>query len=335
MPSEEDVTTLQPEAMLSPVQKLTWIKERSVESVRDALDRLVPDLSGGSITLQPWIETTDPRWSIGTAFVGTSSVAKFAWSKLGAERLWYEAQVLQSLDTQSSPGRFPKVVMTSRHPVLVVTQRVEGDPLTDELVGASNQSEVDEIGAELALFLSHLHQREVLASVMDAVGSLEGPQPQATTADLRSRIAPWIRVDQLQMVYRWCDWVDDVLRHSAEAVFVHGDLHGHNQVWNRDELRLRVVVDFESSGAAEAEYDFRYLPAQGPSIQLFLATTAHYQRRTQRTLHTDHVMAWHIRTVLGDALWRSEAAVPLPDGRTPSEWVDGLSGRLSDVQVGP
>jgi len=29
--------------------------------------------------------------------------------------------------------------------------------------------------------------------------------------------------------------------------------------------------DFESSGAAEAEYDFRYLPTQGPSVHLFLA----------------------------------------------------------------
>ncbi|GAA1673388.1 hypothetical protein GCM10009745_15410 [Kribbella yunnanensis] len=39
------------------------------------------------------------------------------------------------------------------------------------------------------------------------------------------------------------------------------------------------------------------------------------------------IMAWHLRTVLADALWRSEAGVPLPDHRSADEWVDDLGDR--------
>ena len=47
---------------------------------------------------------------------------------------------------------------------------------------------------------------------------------------------------------------------SGEPVFVHGDLHGYNQLWDQRRLRLRLVADFETSGAAEAEYDLRVIP---------------------------------------------------------------------------
>lgn len=45
----------------------------------------------------------------------------------------------------------------------------------------------------------------------------------------------------------------------------------------------------------------------------------HYQKLTGRRLSVERVMAWDLRTALGDALWRSEAGIPLPDHRTPPE----------------
>jgi aminoglycoside phosphotransferase (APT) family kinase protein len=65
---------------------------------------------------------------------------------------------------------------------------------------------------------------------------------------------------------RWCDWADAVLASPGPAVLVHGDLHGDNQVWDHDKLRL--VVDLETAGAAEPEYDLRTLPgpAMGPAL---------------------------------------------------------------------
>ena len=135
------------------------------------------------------------------------------------------------------------------------------------------------------------------------------PPPQATTDELRARLAPMLRPDQRSIVSRWCAWADDVLACRGDPVFVHGDLHGYNQVWDQQQLRLRLVADFETSGTAEAEYDFRYIPALGPGVILLISAAKHYSQRTGSPLNLDHVMAWHLRSYLGEALWRSEAGL--------------------------
>jgi hypothetical protein len=61
----------------------------------------------------------------------------------------------------------------------------------------------------------------------------------------------------------------------------------------------------------------------------------HYQQITGRQLSADRVMARHLRNALGDALWRSEAGIPLQDHRTPPEWVEDLSMRLSAFGIDP
>jgi hypothetical protein len=40
-------------------------------------------------------------------------------------------------------------------------------------------------------------------------------------------------------------------------------------------------------------------------------------------------LAWHIRAVLGDALWRSQAGVPLPGGGTVDGWVEEMRERIA------
>jgi len=61
----------------------------------------------------------------------------------------------------------------------------------------------------------------------------------------------------------------------------------------------------------------------------------HYQQITGRQLSLQRVMAWHMRAALGDALWRSEAGIPLADHRTPPEWVDDLAGRFRALGIDP
>jgi hypothetical protein len=46
-------------------------------------------------------------------------------------------------------------------------------------------------------------------------------------------------------------------------------------------------------------------------------------------------MAWNLRQALGDALWHSEADIPLNDHRTPSEWVDDLAARFNALGIDP
>jgi aminoglycoside phosphotransferase (APT) family kinase protein len=60
----------------------------------------------------------------------------------------------------------------------------------------------------------------------------------------------------------------------VDPVFVHGDFHGYNQVWDPKTQTLTAVLDYGESGGADPAYDFRYLPAQGPSTDLFLTTAA-------------------------------------------------------------
>jgi hypothetical protein len=169
-----------------------------------------------------------------------------------------------------------------------------------------------------------------------AVGTFTGPQlPPVTTRTLRERLGTWVRPDQRRTVVRWCDWADAVLGSPGPAVLVHGDLHGDNQVWDRDELRL--VLDFENIGAAEPEYELRGFPGpgMGPGLELLTAIMHHYQQVTGRQLSPARVMAWHLRQALGDVLWRSEAGLPLADHRTPPRWVEDLAARFSALSITP
>jgi aminoglycoside phosphotransferase (APT) family kinase protein len=315
------------------MSRLAWLDEWSVDAVRAVLDRTSLPLVDSPIALRGSIDPDHPQWSSGTARVGDRFVAKFALSEPTARRIRREVDVLGALSGHAEL-RLPEVVAASDDPVFFATTLVAGEPLSYGLVRAARRSEVEGIGEQLAGFLSALHQSDVLARVTEALGPVHAPEPppQATTGALRARLAPMLDPEPRHLVHRWCDWVDDVLAHPGRDVFVHGDLHGHNQVWDRSRLRLELVTDFETSGAAEAEYDFRYLPAAGPGVELLVATMSHY-RSSDRPLDVDHVMAWHVRTTLGEALWRSEAALPLllarPGGGSPVDYVHELRDRFA------
>jgi hypothetical protein len=176
-----------------------------------------------------------------------------------------------------------------------------------------------------------------VAALREAVGAVApelGGYP-VTTRTLRERLGKWIRPDQRRTVARWCDWADAVLGSAGPAVLVHGDLHGDNQVWDRDALRL--VVDFENIGAAEPEYELRGFPGpgMGPGLELLTAIMRRYRQVTGRQLSPARVMAWHLRHALGDVLWRSEAGLPLADHLTPPQWVEDLAARFSALSIDP
>jgi hypothetical protein len=197
----------------------------------------------------------------------------------------------------------------------------------------------DRAAGQLVRFLSVLQHPATRRRVEAAVGPLTGPAlPPATTATLRDRFGTWIRPDQRRTVIRWCDWADAVLASPGPAVLVHGDFHGDNQVWDRDELRL--VMDFATAGAAEPEYEYELRgfpgPGMGPGLELLTAVMCHYQQVTGRQLSAERLMAcWHLRQALYDALWHSEAGIPLNDHRTPPQWVDDLAERFSALGIKP
>lgn len=308
---------------------LGWVADGSVDSIRRALSMVAPDLADDAIALREGLGESDPQWWSSSALVGGEAVVKFAWSRPAAERLWNEAQILRTFADRQVELRLPPVVAVADDPVLVVTRFVAGRPLTIEMVRSADRAEVEEIGAELASFLTNMHRPETLASARRAISWFPTPPQPATTEELRTRFGAWIRTDQQRHLLFWCDWADEVLARPGGAVLVHGDLHGHNQLWHPDRLQLRAVVDFETCSVADLEYDFRCLPAEGgPDLALLTATASHYRRLSGTDVALDRVMAWHIRASLGDALWRSEAGVHLPGGGTPSEWMDAINARM-------
>lgn len=85
-------------------------------------------------------------------------------------------------------------------------------------------------------------------------------------------------------------------------------------------------------GPAEPEIDLRCLPGDC-GVALFTETVAQYEQLSGTTLNVDRIMAWHLRTVLADALWRTEAGGALPDHRTPAQWVDDLEARFTALET--
>jgi aminoglycoside phosphotransferase (APT) family kinase protein len=305
-----------------------WLADGSTLSVASALREVAPWLVDQPIVVRDVPGRDDPLWSASSARVGSGFVAKFAWSEPAARRLAHEIAVVTALRETTGVPYLPEIVASSRKPVLLVTRRIDGRSLFDVV----DHIDRDRAGHDLGRFLAMLHRPETSASVQAVTGTLPdvgaGPQHPADTADLR-RLRSSLRPDQWPAVEEWCAWADATLARRVAPVLVHADLHGDNQLWDGD--RLRLVVDFETAGAGEPEYDLRALPGIGPGADVLRATMAHYRAAGGRPLDLGRVMAWHVRTVLGDALWRSQAGIPMPDGRTAAAWVDDLSRRLVAV----
>ena len=313
---------------------MKWLAECSAEALGGALRAVAPELSGYPLTVpvpDPAAKR-DPLWWSSSTVIGERFIVKFAWSRPAALRLVREIGVLTALGREPAVPYLPEVAASSTDPVLLITRLVPGMSLFD-VIGSIDR---DRAGQQLARFLAALHGPAARQRAEAVTGPLTGPHlPPAATQALRARFAPLARPDQRRLILRWCDWADAVLASAGPAVLVHGDLHGDNQVWDHGELRL--VVDLETAGAAEPEYDLRTFPgpAMGPGVELLTAVMRHYQRITGRELSLDRVMAWHLRAALGDALWRSEASIPLADHRTPPEWVDDLAARFRMLGIDP
>lgn len=104
-------------------------------------------------------------------------------------------------------------------------------------------------------------------------------------------------------------------------------------MWDSESASLLAVVDFEESGVADRNFDLRYLPSNAQRPELVLAVVDAYERLSGQRLAIERIMAWHILTALGDALWRTEAGVALPGGGTATNYVDLLKVRLAELNL--
>jgi aminoglycoside phosphotransferase (APT) family kinase protein len=311
---------------------MTWLEECSAVALGEALRVVAPELSGYPVMVPGPAGKQDPQWHSGSEPLGDRFFVKFAWSRPAALQLAHEIGVLAALAREPAVPFLPEVAASSTDPLLLITRRVAGTSLFDVV----DSIDPDRAARQLVRFLAALHHPATRQRAEAAVGALAGPVlPPATTATLRERFGTLVRPDQYRTVTGWCDWADAVLASPGPAVLVHGDLHGDNQVWDHDELRL--VLDFATTGAAEPEYELRGFPGpgMGPGLDLLTALMRHYQQATGRQLSADRIMAWNLRQALGDALWHSEAGIPLNDHRTPPQWVEDMAARFSALGITP
>ena len=270
------------------VPEMKWLAECSVAALREALGTVAPELSRLPVTVPGPAGKQDPLWHSGCVPVGDRFFVKFAWSHPAALRLAREIGVLAALAREPKVPFLPEVVASSADPLLMITRRMPGTSLFE----VADSINPDYAARQLVRFLAALHDRAARQRAEAAVGTLTGAQrPLATTRIVRERLGTWIRPDQRRTADRWCDRADAVLGSPGPAVLVHGDFHGDNQVWDRDELRL--VLDFENIGAAEPEYELRAFPGpgMGPGLELLTAIMRHYQQVTGRRLSPARVMA--------------------------------------------
>lgn len=94
-----------------------------------------------------------------------------------------------------------------------------------------------------------------------------------------------------------------------------------------------LAADFDNAAFGDPHYDSRYLVSIRRDLDWFTACVDAYQQRSGRELSVERILAWHIRTALGDALWRTELNEPLPGDLTPSDYVDDITWRLGELGV--
>ena len=310
-----------------------WLPDATERSVREALADAAPDLVADDVVVSPKASQPNPRYWSGSAAVDGRYVVKFAWDEVPAIHVWREGVLLERLAAADPELPIPHVVRVSRQPALVIMDTLPGGPMSWEWASARSAGEARRLGAALGTFLARLHGLPAHRLLADLPPFT--PTPQADTARLRLRYPRLVDDRRGALVLRWCEWVDAVLRppSAIPEVLVHGDFHGYNQLWDHAAYRLVAVVDFEESGIAEAEFDFRYLPGNSHTPQLTLAAMDAYEEASHRRLDRHRVLAWNVVSHLGDALWRTEADVELPGGGDARTWVDDLATRLGQFGV--
>jgi aminoglycoside phosphotransferase (APT) family kinase protein len=318
---------------------LGHLGDHSEPALQAALRAAAPRLADLPIAREDAPDLESPNWASGRATVGDRAFAKFAFSERTAVRIWREAQALALLGNELGLP-VPKLIAAGRNPALSVTALVTGGfPLDYETVAAAGAGRIAAFAEQLAAFLAGLHAPRTLALARERIDSLPRVPERGlhcSTDDLRTRLVSMLAGRRQARVRRWCDWVDDELAAPSDLVFVHGDFHPYNQLWDVDEQRLLAVVDFETSGLGEPEFDFRVLPVFGPGVDLLLSTVERYETSTGRKLGLPRIMALHLLNYLGDALWRTEAGIALPGpGDTPSAYVDEAESRLAALEIDP
>jgi aminoglycoside phosphotransferase (APT) family kinase protein len=272
-------------------RSVRWLTTLSLDELDHAIRDSAPDLADRPLVLNERVVTSNPRYFQGSAVIDGVYIVKFAWSEPPARRIVHEGKVLAALATVHEALPIPAVVVATATPALLITRLVPGEAFSWEAANQVSGDRRARLTGDLAEFLAVLHDPATLEGVGSAAAGPEAPEAQATTAELRARFGRYVKLAQRPVVAEWCDWVDEVLAAPADAALLHGDLHGHNLVWDPTSGALRLVADFESAGVGDPAFDFRYLPGHAQTVDFFVEVGRRYEQISGRALDLERVMA--------------------------------------------
>jgi aminoglycoside phosphotransferase len=302
----------------------SWLPDWSEEALRAGLGRAAPEIADRALELRPKLGAPLGIFCRSTASLGSDLMVKATWSREASELLLGQARLIQILAPLGLPLQRP--ILVAADPVLVVYRRLPGQELSSEKAGSLHAGEEAVVAGLLGDLLNGLHDRTVLAKVVASGIQLPRERTWCQAADtgrIRRDLLPRLDRVRVQRLEPRLDWVDRQLADSVNDVFLHGDLHGHNLLFDPHHRRLLGVLDFENASVGDPAFDFRYLPALSPRLELFDQVVEAYRG----TMRVERAWAWHVLTDLGDALWRTEQNAPV-EGGPLSRRVDGLLERL-------
>lgn len=288
-----------------------WDRPPNEPELRAILRRVLPEAADSPINLQSRAVDVPSRHRHGMAFV-SEYVVKFAWSRSASRLVLDQARLLEALGALSVGVPAPIVVCPD--PPLLIYRKMAGHPLNWTARKAADSIVVERVGRQLGEILAQLHAPEVLVRLESAGITLPPPLPQSTPDRLREAMFPLLDPARMEQAERLVARVEYVLSAPSPTTFLHGDFHGHNLLVSDDDLHVVGLVDFEESAAGDPAYDLRYLPALAPTLELLSAAMASYTAVSGRALDRRRILAWHVLTDLGDALWRTEQGVEVVDG---------------------
>ena len=296
------------------------------DDLRVALGAVLPALADLPMTVLASMSVR-AEWCRSTAIIDGRFAVKFAWTQEAADVLSREAQIQQAL--ANTDVATADLVVWSEEPTLIVCELASGRPLTYEAAGRLSHDQTRAVAAAMVVELVAFHGVAVADELARAGIALGTARAQSTTDELRDRLPVLLSAPTWRRIERVLSGVDAVLAEPEPQVVVHGDWHGHNLVFNQAFDRIIAVLDFAETGIGDAAFDLRYLPRQSPTLDLLDAAIDAYRAATGHQVSRDRVLAWHVLTDLGDALWRTDTHVEVVAGpieRRAIDLVDVLRG---------
>lgn len=98
--------------------------------MRAALAAALPEVPVETLRILPRHVASNPLWWSSSAFLNDELVAEFAWSEVRATRLHREGVLLGRLPALAPGIPLPELVALQDDPVLVVTRKLAGEPLS-------------------------------------------------------------------------------------------------------------------------------------------------------------------------------------------------------------